>query len=195
MTFDELFDQARQGNRAALQALLSPYLPALTGFVRLRMGPLQLRESSADVVQSVCCQVIEGLDQLEGDSEPVFKRWLYSIALNKILDKRKHHTRQKRDLARDVAIDTKVEDTDLLQCYAAVATPSREAMAGEEIARIEKAFDALPDDYREVLIMSRIMSLTSAEIGERLGKSEEASRQLLFRARARLSILLTKSDL
>lgn len=63
-------------------------------------------------------------------------------------------------------------------------------MAREECEQLESAFERLPGEYREVLLLARIVGLSRAEIGERMGRSEGAARALLFRAQARLASLL-----
>lgn len=191
--FQQLLERAKRGDNEARELLLQRHLAGLHGFVRLRLGrALRRRESSSDLVQSVCLQAIQNLGSLRGDDEAAFKQWLYAIALRKILDKRDYHGAQKRDVAREVALsfDSRIEDEDLLDCYAALGTPSQQAMSREAIDRIESAFDQLPDDYREVLTLSRIVGLSGAELARRLGKSEVATRKLLSRARARLAMLL-----
>ncbi len=188
-SFEELLERARRGDSEALAAVLTPHLPGLTGFVRLRTGgALRGRESAADVVQSICRRAINGLDSLRGRREEAFKQWLYAIALNSVRDR---HDRQRVDREAPLTFDSRVEDGALLSCYATLQTPSCDAMAREEIERIEGAFDLLPEEYREVLLLARIAELSYAEIAERTSKSEGAVRQLLHRARARLAMLLT----
>ena len=62
--------------------------------------------------------------------------------------------------------------------------------AREEVLRIEQAFEELPENFREVITLSRILGLSHREIAEQTGSTEGATRALLFRALARLSRLL-----
>ena len=64
-------------------------------------------------------------------------------------------------------------------------------MARESSERLESAFEHLPDEYREVLLLARIVGLSRAEIGEKMQRSENAVRSLLFRAQAKLASLLS----
>src|SRR5262245_47242180 len=48
--------------------------------------------------------------------------------------------------------------------YARVLSPSQTLMAQERVARLDAAFDSLPDDYREVLTLARIARLGRSEI-------------------------------
>ena len=60
-------------------------------------------------------------------------------------------------------------------------------MAGEQAERIERAFQGLPPDYREVILLSRIVGLSRAEAAREMGRSESAVRNLLHRALAQLA--------
>ena len=63
-------------------------------------------------------------------------------------------------------------------------------MLAEEIARLEAAIDQLPEEQREVITLAHLVGLSRADIGAQMGRTEEAVRALLHRAKARLSILL-----
>ncbi len=78
----------------------------------------------------------------------------------------------------------------LLDGYRTFCTPSRAAQASEEVERIEAAFDGLPEEYREVITLSRVLGCSHAEIAARMGRSEGATRTLLYRALGRLSGVL-----
>jgi RNA polymerase sigma factor (sigma-70 family) len=56
------------------------------------------------------------------------------------------------------------------------------AAARELSDRIERAFDMLSKDPREVIALARIVGLSHAEIAEQLGRTEGAVRVQLSRA-------------
>ncbi|MCB9918295.1 MAG: sigma-70 family RNA polymerase sigma factor [Planctomycetes bacterium] len=183
----DLISQTRSGDERACEALLVRYLPELHAFIRLRMGPrLLARETSEDLVQSVCREVLDDLGDFHYEHERGFKSWLFIQALRKVQDRAKYHSRQKRDVGREVAID----EAQLLSGYASFLTPSRVVSQREDIERLERAFDKLPEDYRDVITWSKLLGLTHAEIGERMGRTETAVRALLYRALVRLGFLL-----
>ena len=91
---------------------------------------------------------------------------------------------------REVAPNESHSDAGLLAGYATLCTPSRALMDREAIERIERAIDELPEDYREVLTLARMVGLSRAEIAEVTGRSEGAVRTMLSRAQARLTELL-----
>jgi RNA polymerase sigma factor (sigma-70 family) len=56
--------------------------------------------------------------------------------------------------------------------------------------RVEAAFDELPEDYREAITLHKLCGLSHAEIAERLGRSEGAVRNLVYRGISRLALLV-----
>lgn len=190
--FAALVDAARDGDRAARERLLQLYLPQIRAFVRLRSGPLlRRRESQSDLVQTVCRQLLEDLPAYRGDAEASFKSWLFTMALHKLTDRGRFHGAERREPAREVGVVGADEHT-LLDCYASFCTPSRVAIAREEVARVEQAFDGLSDEYRTVITLACLVGLAHRDIAAQLGKSEEAVRKLLSRARARLAMQLVE---
>lgn len=181
-----LIESAQGGDPRALDVLLGRYLPGLRAFVRLRAGPsVRAHESVSDIAQSACREVLQNLSNFKYGGEAGFKHWLYATALRKLQKRDEHWRAQKREAARVVA-----NDDALLELYRSVSSPSRRAIAREELERIERAFDELGDDEREVITLARIVGLPHKEIAEAMGRSEGATRVLLHRALAKLAAKL-----
>jgi RNA polymerase sigma-70 factor (ECF subfamily) len=189
---DALTRAAAQGDREALESLLENYLPDLRAFVRLRAGrAVRARESGSDLVQSVCREVLEHAGAFRHASESAFKRWLFTTALRKIMNRRDYLHADKRDARRDAGqARVSAGDALLLERYSSFSTPSRHAMLREEVERIESAMEDLSDDHRTVITLAHVVGLSRAEIAEEMGKSEGAVRTLLHRALARLAVRL-----
>jgi RNA polymerase sigma-70 factor, ECF subfamily len=194
-----LVDSASRGDAAAVEALLERYLPGLSAFVRLRAGPLlRARESSSDLVQSVCREVLEHVDRYQYKSEGLFKQWLFTTAARKIADRCDHVQAQRRDVRREVALDAAAADPAasapgwFADACRSLVTPSRELIAREEVAATERALLALADDHREVILLARVVGLSAKEIGEQMNRSESAVRSLLHRALAELCELVER---
>lgn len=181
----EILGRASQGDRAAIDELLRRHLPALRVFVRLQAGArLRLRESCSDLVNSTCRELLENLAGFEYQGEAQFRHWLCTAALHKIQQRARYHDSARRDPAREADVGVPVE-----QLYRTLLTPSRIAVARESIERLERAFDGLPADYREVILLCRIVGLSQEEVAQRMGRSVDAVRNLLHRALARVSWL------
>lgn len=182
---------AARGDESAKRALLVQHLAGLRAYVRLRLGGIvRAKESSTDVLQSVCREVLEDLPRFEYRDEPSFRHWLFRRAEHKIVDRVRFWNRARRDadLEEDVAGASSASND--RRALADVFTPSRDAAAREELARVEEAFAKLSAESREVILLARVVGLPHARIAEQMGKSEGAVRTLLCRSLARLSTLL-----
>jgi RNA polymerase sigma-70 factor (ECF subfamily) len=113
--------------------------------------------------------------------------WLARIAEHEIRDRADFQHRQRRDAAREEAI---VDD-------APVAALTRSALSrvilDEQAAQLEAALESLSDAHREIILLRKFEELSFADIGGRLGKSEDACRMLL--ARAMTALTLRMSDI
>jgi RNA polymerase sigma-70 factor, ECF subfamily len=182
---------AAQGDPQALARLLNRHLPSVRAFVRAHMGAqLRARESMSDIVQSVCRELLTHQDRFQYPDEQGFQAWLFTTARRKIANRARDLDREKRDAGREVGGLGESGIAALGAAYARISTPSGKALLAEEIARLEAAIDQLPEEQREVITLAHLVGLSRAEIGVQMGRSEEAVRSLLHRAKARLSILL-----
>jgi RNA polymerase sigma-70 factor (ECF subfamily) len=187
-----LVESAMHGDRAAIARLLEQNLPRLRAYVRLNADPnVRQHESCSDLVQSVCKEVLEHMGTLEYRGEGLFRAWLFQAALNKIQERRRFHRAGKRDRAREDRRSRLLEE-ELHECYGAIASPSRVAMARESVQRMEAAFDGLPEEYREVIVLSRIVGLSRKEVAERMHRSEGSVAMLLSRALLRLVAVMDR---
>ncbi len=192
MTDDlELAQRAARGDDQALAVLLQRHLPAIRAYVRTHMAPhLRARESVSDVVQSVCRELLTHQERFQHPGDSGFVAWLYTTARRKIQNRARDLGRDKRDFGRELAGLSESAVAELGGAYARISSPSGRALRQEEIARLEAAIDQLPEEQREVVTLAHLVGLSRAEIGVQMGRTEEAVRALLHRAKARLAILL-----
>lgn len=175
---------------ADLDSILARYLPRLHAYVRLHMGgALRGKEASLDVVQSICREVLEERGRFEYQGEGQLVSYILTAAMNKLRERGRHLSRQKRDPNREQAGDQVDEAV-----YASLVTPSQDAVRAERIEALEQALQRLPDDYREVVVLARIVGLPHQEISERMGRTTSSTRNLLGRALTKLSEELGESD-
>ena len=198
-----LFDAASRGDPRAVEELLEMHLPALHAFVRLQAGhAITAKESCSDLVQSVCREVLQDVSGYQYRGDAAFKSWLFKTALHKIIDRNRFYSRDKRDVAREARGPVgdagsrlpDAEAVDLLANYGTFWTPSRDAIAREELTRIEQAFQCLEPQYREVITLCRVAGLSFAEAAEASGRSEGSIRGLLARGLARLARRLSADE-
>jgi RNA polymerase sigma-70 factor (ECF subfamily) len=158
-------------------------------FVHLRQSPeLRVKESGSDIAQSVCRELLEGLERFEWRGEEAFRGWLFTAALRKVADRAQHYRAAMRDLGRERNLEADAHAAELLcQAYGSLSSPSGHAIAREQAERIGLVFETLGEKEREVLTLARVAGLSRAEIGRRIDKSEGAVRVILHRALAKLS--------
>lgn len=183
-----LVARASAGDERAREELLAAHLPALRAFVRLRLGRgLRVKETSLDLVQSVCCEALADLGRFEYRGPDSFRHWLFRRAETKLKNRGRFWSRERRSVKRERALPAADGDSRALRELATLCTPSRDAVAREELERFERAFLELPDDYREVILLSRVVGLPHALVAEEMGRTPAATRTLLSRALARLA--------
>ncbi len=184
--------EASRGSQPAVDELLVRHLPGLRSFVRLKAGPLvRAREHESDVVQSVCREVLQHEGTFRFGGEGGFRHWLYATALRKILDKHKLHTAERRDIRREADPGSAGVDG---HPGLAFASPSGAAIAREQFEHMAEAFDKLPEDYAEVIVLSRVVGLSRAEVAESMDRTEGSVRNLLHRALAELARHLDEGE-
>jgi len=193
---EELVGRASRGDGSAVEELLARNLPSLRAYVRFKAGRLvQARESVSDLVQSVCREVLEQLDDFQYRGEAEFRSWLFRHAYHKVVDRGRFHRAAKRDGAREVEFSESAEqDDEELEYAMSLLTPSRNAIAREKLERFEAAFAELPEDYREAILMQRIAGLPYSEIAREMGKSEGAVRNLVYRGLARVTLRMQSGE-
>ncbi len=156
--------------------------------MRLRFGAhLRRYESSADVVQSVCAEVLDHRASFRHGGGEGLRRWLFRTALRKIADRHAFWNAARRSPEQEERALDAAQAEELVGAYRSVCTPSRDASAREEVARIEAAFDRLSPRHREVLVDARILQRDRGEMAAERGLDRTALRQLLARATAALA--------
>lgn len=174
-----------RGDAAALDALLRRHLPDLRVFVRAKSSPqLRAQESCSDLVQTVCREVLQSVERYEWRGEGSFRRWLFTLALNKLRNRADYHAAERRDADRVIA------GTDAVGETPGGFGPSQHAIAEEAAAKFESSLDRLEEDQREVILMARVIGMSHTEIAAELGLAEGAVRTRLSRAMARLATLM-----
>lgn len=184
---DDLLRRAQAGSPEARNELYERCAGRLLAFVRLRLGrDLRARLESRDILQAALLKSVQHLDDVQAADTRGFMAWLARIAEHEIRDRVDYHQRQRRDAAREVPIDE----------AAAPPAITRSALSklilSEDARRLEAALDTLSDLHRDVILLRKYQGLSFAEIGRRLGKSEDACRMLLARAMTALTLAMSE---
>lgn len=147
---------ARRGDRAAFGALYRRHARLVQAIVLARVAP----DAVDDLVQDVFVTAMHKLQTLRDDG--AFAPWLATIARRRAADWR----RRRRNI---VALDDVPE--------LAVRTDDDTASALAAVAAIA----ALPEAYRETLLLRFVAGLTGPEIAERTGLTHGSVRVNLYR--------------
>ncbi len=185
-----LLIEAREGSEPALNRLFEQCGERLLGLIRLRMGArLRARMESGDLLNATLLRAFRSFDSLEARNTPSLMAWLARIAESEIRDEIDRQNAQRRDAAREVALDSGLE-----QLAARVRSQTSRLVLSEARLRLERALAELSEEHREIVLLRRYQELGFKEIGERLGKSPDACRMLLARAMTALTLKMRESS-
>ena len=187
-----LVARAKDGDESALEQLCKVYGPRVLWLVRLRMGKeLRSKLESVDLVQDVLVSALHDLRGFTYKNEGDLVRWLSRITENKLRNNLERLHADKRDIRREVRLDTHRSTLD--ESFAAAmepmnaTTPSAIVSKREDFDKLAKAIDTLKPEYREVIVLTKVEGLSYKEIGDKLGRSADAVRMLFSRAMAALT--------
>lgn len=172
---NELLDGLRRGDPAAFKELYSRHFRRIHNYAIRKLGdPAEAEDVTQDVFEAVFCCI----DRFEGRAELVV--WIYGIARNVI-----NNRLRRRGGVRLVSIDDIPADAGPVDLG-----PQPLAEAREVLRHVRDAIDALPIEQRRILEMRHEQCLPIREIGRRLGRSEDAIKSSLYRARRTLAASL-----
>jgi RNA polymerase sigma-70 factor (ECF subfamily) len=193
----ELLDQARRGQAAAVERLLTAHREPLRRAISLRLDPaLAGRVDASDVVQEVMLEASRRLgDYLRKPVMP-FHLWLRHLARDQIIDThRRHRVAQRRSLDREQPmVPAVLADRSSIELTARFfdqeRTPASAAVHEELQRRLHAAVAALDEADRDIICMRHFEQLSNQEVAADLGLSEAAASMRYLRALRRLRALL-----
>jgi RNA polymerase sigma-70 factor (ECF subfamily) len=183
----ELLARAKAGSRDALSVVYERVSPRLLTYIRLRMGrDLRSRLESRDILQAALIKSFQKIGNFRGTETRSLMAWLARIAEHEISDSVDHLHRQRRDAAREEALD------DQAPLPAITRSALSRILLDEQAQHLEDAMDRLSAEHRDVILMRKFEELSFAEIAQRTGRSEDACRMLLARAMTALTLRLVE---
>ena len=166
---------------AVFRVLVDRHGASVLRLVSSILGPFRDIDAE-DVAQDVFVRAHDKLAQFRGDAQ--FGTWLYRIAYSVALNRRKIARLRMPHVAVDALLD-----------LAAPTNPHDEAVAGERAAELAAAIELLPDLYRSGVYLHYWQECSVDAIARYLGAPENTVKSYLFRARARLGVVLTERGL
>jgi RNA polymerase sigma-70 factor, ECF subfamily len=159
--------------RDAFDALYERHLQAVHAFVLARTRD---RDLAADLVQETLLRAWRNIGEVGGLEADRQRAWLVAVARNLVIDRSR---RARTELAA-------MDRAGRLPEAAAPADPADQAQVARDVAAVDRAITALPEDDRELLSLQVIGGLTSAQIGKLMGEPAGTVRYRLSQVRGRL---------
>jgi RNA polymerase sigma-70 factor (ECF subfamily) len=172
---------ARDGDPAALEALVRSHQDRVYGFA---MRMCRNVEDAKDILQDTFLGVIRSIREFREESK--FSTWLYRIAANACLKKRRrgvHEPTPEQELSLDDLMPRPDAEGRKPEIPDWSGDAERALLRGELSARMENAIDKLPKDYKIVLVLRDVEGLSAEETAQAVGLSVAAVKSRLHRAR------------
>lgn len=166
-----LVDAARDRDREATAQLFDRYYDDVYRYAYARLGNVSDAE---DAASETFTAMVRALPRFRWQGVP-FEAWLFRIAMSKV-----------GDIARQRARRRAAGDTYAVAERSSDDEPDR-ILAFREVRReLVAAVERLPRDQRDVVMLRFFMGRSIREAAEHLGRTENATKQLQFRALAAL---------
>jgi RNA polymerase sigma-70 factor (ECF subfamily) len=173
MTDEEIVARVRAGERRLFELIMRRHNARV---FRTARAILRDADEAEDVMQEAYVRAYEHIGDFDGRAR--FSTWLTKIAVHEALAR-------LRRRGRFEPIESEQQEEQLMSTKASVS-PDAQASNGEMRVVLEKAIDALPDDFRAVFVLRAVEELSGAETAACLGIPEETVKTRLHRARTRL---------
>jgi RNA polymerase sigma-70 factor (ECF subfamily) len=183
-----LVERVKSGDSEAFSRLFEKYRRRLAVLIHYKLSPEMRRSVEVDdILQETLLRAFRDVEQFTYRSPGSFLHWLSAIADHVIIDIVRYHERQQRHAAEMVRFRSESnpngpEPVD-------TKTPSRHLADQERLEGLLQKLDALPEDYRQAILLAKIEGLSTQEMADQMGKSREAAALLLHRAIKRLRAL------
>jgi len=163
----EVVAAARNGDPAAFARLYGRYVRPIYRYLYSRVGD---GADAEDLTSRTFLAALEALPRYRHRGR--FAAWIFAIAYRKAMD----HFRTRR-------AQSPLDETSITGVGADLAGQVIQAQARQDLT---KRIDELTDEQQELLRLRYVADLSYAEIGDALGKSEEAAKKSLYRLLATL---------
>lgn len=178
----QLIRSFQAGNETSFEELVRRYQRQVANIIYLTLGD---RSEIKDLTQEAFIRVYRSLDRFAFDSS--FYSWLYRIVINLCIDELRRR-KIKRTLSLDFLSESRFERE--RSSFSQRTSADDELLAQEKQSIIREALNALPTDYKTVLILREYNDLSYADIAKILKISQQAVKSRIFRARSELRKLL-----
>jgi len=196
---ERLIGLARAGDGEALGELLSNYRTYIVFLARTQLHRhMQQKVDPSDIAQDVFMAAHRNVAEFLGQSAEEFAAWLRGILSNILsMHLRKYLGTQKRDLRMERQLDQSLANASgFLQSNVAsnVTSPSQHFARNEAFLQLAAALEALPEDYRQAIILRHLEGFSFAEVAKLMGRSVDSVEKLWVRGLAKLRVSMRDSS-
>jgi RNA polymerase sigma-70 factor (ECF subfamily) len=187
----QLLAKARDGNVEALGELMELFRSYLLTIAQDELAAVvQPKAGASDIVQDTFLEAQRLFSRFQGEQGDEFRAWLRAILHNKLSELHNHYFAvQKRNVGREQSLDQSGDSGPLRDVVpGSMSTPSGHAVRNEENQALMAALNRLPEMARQTIVWRNWEGLSFAEIGRRLGRSEDAARMYFGRAVEQLAV-------
>jgi RNA polymerase sigma-70 factor, ECF subfamily len=165
----------KQGNRQALVQFVRHYEKRVFAYLSRSLGWQFCIE---DLAQEVFLRAYPALARFDVDGSAQLSTWLLTIAHRVAVDarRRRAHEGCHASFSDDYPGPSK--------------SPERILDQEQVVAMVSRAAESLPVDQREVFVLAEFHELSTIEISTVVGASEATVKTRLFRAKAKLRLML-----
>jgi RNA polymerase sigma-70 factor (ECF subfamily) len=139
-------------------------------------------QRAEDAVHDVFLKAFRGLERFRDDAQ--IRTWLYRIAIN-------HCQNLRRSWHQRNIVTT--DDAQILEGASTQDSPLRVTEARELGERIQRTLDALPGEYRLILLLVADEALSYEEVAALTQQSADSVRGKLYRARKAFALEFPKT--
>lgn len=175
---DVLLQRIAKGDREAFRTLMDRHARKLLVLAQRITGNGQ---DADDVVQEAFLRVWRLAGDWRPDGKAQFSTWLYRVAFNLCIDRRRAKPMERLEAADEVADPA--------------PDGAERSFVGERSALLTAAMDELPQRQREALALFYFAEITAPEAARALGVSVSAMEALLVRARRGIKDALMRRGL
>lgn len=158
---------------------------------------LRAKLDPSDLVQQSLLQAHQAAEPFRGATDAECAAWLRKILSRNLAGALRDFRRERRDVAREVALDRAVDASSArLERWLAAddSSPSAKAVSQERVLAVADAIEHLPEEQREAVVMRYWQDAKLSEIAAALGRPTSTVADLLARALKTLRTPLSRLE-
>ena len=196
----QLLENAVDGDRTALERLLLIEFGAVQRHIARQIPDWQRGAVIVeDLLQDTFAQAFRDIGRIDVQSERSLRAWLCTIADHRLQDLLRRLRRKKRGGGRAPTRSlVDAHHSSLLELATLVFdggdSPSQAAGRGEVVQAVHVGLSSLPEDQREAVRRRFVERQDYVAAGKAMGRSPEAVRSLVYRAKHSLRDFMGRSS-